>query len=220
MDILYGTNVTINKCRITEGYLCCIGSVVINDCKISKNTIGISVDGGDVTIKNCDIIENIQAGIKSNSSHACVFINNCNIVKNSEYGILVEACKKVTIDNCKIKLNHYGIRTDAYTVVRNTKISNNIWNGVELADEAEAEVRNCTISDNGNNGVFLEAFAKGTFEYNDIKNNVRIGVSLFDSHAVNRVTGKSNNFGGNGNGAVFPEALNFLSSYSGGEYHR
>jgi hypothetical protein len=78
-------------------------------CILYDNTIAISIKGGNVTVSDCEINDNID-GIRllsgDNDSHGKIF--NCNINHNSGYGLYIDSIKYgETILGCHIYSNIY-----------------------------------------------------------------------------------------------------------------
>lgn len=127
-------------------------SIFIDNCKINKCKDGIILNGNNVTILNCELlnIENYAIFAYGDNPH----INNCSF-ENTKNGIRLEgkykyegyiSAKNIEITNSKFKDNEYAINVYAkkLTVV-NCSIDSNKKYGI-INNDNSSTIINCTVT--------------------------------------------------------------------------
>ncbi|MEN3009420.1 MAG: right-handed parallel beta-helix repeat-containing protein [Candidatus Bipolaricaulaceae bacterium] len=145
-------------------------------------------------------------------------------------GIAARMWAQIMVLHSTIKHARFGIHIteDAQAIMRDVLISNTD-DGIIITERAQARIANCTLVDNGI-GVGIFHYGSVTLLENVIARNRYYGVLVslhnprvwfrgFVMGANNAIPGPDEP-NGNGYGAVFPEALGFLTTQIGGVFHK
>ena len=147
----------------------CQGNITLENLKITggkeTNGGGVKLDGGEVNIISCDIIENTAilggGGIHSQANKLTLI--NCNISGNTTFGAgggLSAIGGTITMTNCIIDNNTAGfsygggLGISGSTVnlssctISNNKLTQPNGGGIALINQASLTSKDCTISGN------------------------------------------------------------------------
>ena len=157
----------------------CLSNTNIYNCFLHDNTSGISVNGNNIEINNCNASKN-QIGISGQFCQMSV-IKNCIIDSNSIEGISVAL--KDTVINCLIKNNGIGIHdygTSHIFISENIIEFNEIGIKLEEADTLHCnKICNNTLYDVYFNTVGIADFTNNYWYATD---SATISAHIFDGH--------------------------------------
>ena len=170
--------------------------IIITDCIITCNSIGIYTDASYILIKRC-IINNNTIGILEEYSQY-TNISYCIVRDSPLNGIYLKLSNQNNIYNCIIEKNYYGIlfRTSPNNFIKKNKILNNIFSGIDLSLSPSCTISNNTISKNLGYGFYAEYSPHCSILSNEF---IEDGIILFGGeindyiHTIqnNKVNGKS-----------------------------
>ena len=155
-----------NNQNYSNGYaLEAKGEFLIEECEINSNyQTGLHIIEGNVTIKNSEIIDNVDNGVLINEyGSAKTQFHNCLIADNG--GSSIYACgNDVKIENCTIANNtSYAIDTS------------------DMDDDAKVFVQNSIIWDNNSGTNFDNNFTdKASVNYSCIQGNPQNTLGVFN----------------------------------------
>ncbi|MEP2025007.1 right-handed parallel beta-helix repeat-containing protein, partial [Reichenbachiella sp.] len=137
---------------------------------------GITVSGDDITIENIKI-EGGTTGITANGSN--LTIKNVNCSGHSSRGIRVTssaALTNLTISNCNLNDNNYGLWLDDDTDLDGLSVTNSSMDNGRIGfysayaastntgDVTNVTFRNCTFNNNTDKGIYVEKLDNALFE--------------------------------------------------------
>jgi nitrous oxidase accessory protein NosD len=88
----------------------------------------------------------------------------------------------------------FEVRGKARTILRNAKVSGNVWVGIYVLDESRATVQETEIANNGW-GVYLANDAHVTIENSRVLNNKQVGIEAWAAVIVKNTRVMGNNDG-------------------------
>ncbi len=130
-------------------------------CLFFDNGIGFKIDESrDHKIINCRIYQNNE-GIRLWQYHPVnITIRNCDIYNNSNYGIrIIEETEQTTIDACRVHDNGVDIVISdncLYNKISNSTIFNSTY-GIEILSNSNHNIiKNCTSYNNSYYGFYID----------------------------------------------------------------
>ena len=162
---------------------------------------------------------------------ATVIVNDCTIMANDRNGLYITDDARAIVSGSVFTDNHTGIwlSSSANATITNTDLSRSTY-GIVITEDARATITYCTISENVKDGMIIADSAHVTLTANDITGNKRTGISVDMSSCYSTtrifnglIIGKGNTIPGpsddQGNAfSVCPATLSFLTTRSGGFY--
>jgi len=158
-------------------------------CTIKYAVNGIIVENSSLEISNCEIIENLENGVKI-VGNCSLTIENSKIMlnKNGVTPVLlnVNSSRQVTLDNNVISSNQYGIyineEVENFHVVNCDFMSNDV--GIYISGKTELEIMHNSIAYN-KIGVSCENSSSAlSINYNDLYDNT-LAMRSVNSEPVN-----------------------------------
>ncbi len=136
--------IILNTSVVTMGY-----ESLLDGVTVTQGEKGVSGDGSDFTVRNCNIVENSQYGIYVKDCDAV--IENCKVAGGVQYGIYAQD-GDLTVKWCGITDNGWhGIehKGNGFSLtVENSQIKRNAQYGV-FTDGSIAAIKNSVIASNG-----------------------------------------------------------------------
>ncbi len=121
--------------------------IELTNCIIGWNTgSGLVIHGRDAVVTGCTITRNMM-GIGVQGDNGTIF--NCDVIQNNDVGIYINGGGQPTIDNCTIEGNPDGIYLEEVKdfIIRWSTISANQGMGIKIYDYSEGEIRDTLVSD-------------------------------------------------------------------------
>ncbi len=158
----YPTNAVIDKSLILRG----VGDVILQGTAPGRPVLLVDGHGSEVTVeirgveitdaqRAADAATRISADGIFCRSGASLKLDNCVIRDNAEAGLRVQGNSRATVTACTIAGN---------------------WDGIVLADAAQADISASTIDDNFSYGISVRDRARLVVSENEIRGNKVIGV--------------------------------------------
>ena len=169
--------------------------VNISGFTIKNGTRGIELDGNNINITNCNINNNTEAGIYSQSDDYNRIVN-CEIHYN-KYGIQfyatsAEYAEQNSIINCDI---HHNTERGIYfqnrgkeNDITNCDIHHNGKDGIIFSSSDQNNITNCNIYENNEMGIYLSGSEQNSILNCDIYDNEEDGVYIYQTSTLNEIT--------------------------------
>ncbi len=182
-----GHDIIRNNSVVTMGYQSMLDGVTV-----TQGEKGVSGDGSDFTVRNCNIEENSQYGIYVKDCDAV--IENCKITDGQKWGIYAQD-GDVTVKWCSITNNEWhGIEhkgTGYSLTVENSQVKRNGQHGI-FTDGSIPSVKNSIIASNGTidrtfyGMLIFNPAGDPILHNNTIVCNAIEGISFFDNAGSNQ----------------------------------
>jgi|GEM_PF-6020336 len=137
-----------------------LSSVVIRDCDVSQNSVGIvAEDGNDLLVENTAIIQNARIGYEISDCSTRIVRSIIRLngdLSNDSGGITGGTSGLFILDRSMVAENRgAGVSLDNGQAIRvkGSLISNNEGDGLDLGSGGDSEFDFCTINGNGGAGI-------------------------------------------------------------------
>ncbi|HKS28029.1 MAG TPA: pectinesterase family protein [Pyrinomonadaceae bacterium] len=157
----------------------------------------VAVEGGELSLEDCDITSSALTGVGVYGASAKAFIRRCRVHDCTESGIYFYRNSTGTVEDCDVFNNglaNVSIKEGADPVVRNSRLYNsrssgvyvylngrgriedsriygNAYSGVAISEGGDPVVMRCKIYGNAYNAVYAYKNAKGTVQNSDLTGN-------------------------------------------------
>lgn len=173
---------------------------MLNDTVTGNGRTGVTIEGNQVTLKGCLVVENGEDGIWTNSGRQDLLISGgSSISQNLGSGIYVESGTSMIVEDSEIKDNHnHGIliREAGSATISGSSFLGNQFNGIMCS----GSVKLSGSSLSGNFPCGIELFGSGELENNTISENADLGI--FVQKGCTQVVIKNNTISQQGGGGI------------------
>jgi hypothetical protein len=172
-------------------------STILKNLKVSNYNNGIVVAAANVTLDNIESSANCITGIEMGGGISYLIVQNSRINDNASNGLRCATAAQmdhITIDNCDVKSNKFGMNIFAanatgnsfeYISIKNSDFSNNTLKGMYFEKLSNAVIENITMNNSGtdasnNTNAGIDINLKyGSYSNVTIKNSVFTGCGIY-----------------------------------------
>ena len=151
------------------------GRISVRGSRLTGNKgSGALVDGGQATISECDIHQNLNSGILVNQGGSAS-VDKCQVHDETVAGAVVaDAGSTLALTGCELvrnALSQVHVRSGAEATVRDCRVLSGKQNGIYVYEGGKATVQDCVISHNAFHGVTVTEQGSAVVTNCDLRNN-------------------------------------------------